>query len=264
MTPPRLHVITATGCDMALVLRRGPTRAVASLSWNRATGEVTLGQWLRGRIYEHRSDLSPDGRHAIYFAGNGQRWWTAISRAPWLRAVYFAPKGDTWHGGGAFTADGRVFLNGASAPDDLPDGLRPAPDDAYPHGTDGFHMGVLYPAMMAARGWRVTGGTRYDTVLEKPLPGGGALRLGFALSRRNRSSISNRYAIRGATGDWTEQPDWEWAEPWGAGIQVAAKGALWHLPAPGAPPDRIRDFGDLRFEPREAPYPRAEAAEAGT
>jgi cytochrome bd-type quinol oxidase subunit 2 len=30
-----------------------------------------VGQWLKGRIYERRSDLSPDGKHLIYFAMNG-------------------------------------------------------------------------------------------------------------------------------------------------------------------------------------------------
>ena len=52
------------------------------------TNEFALGQWLKGRIYERRSDLSPDGKYMIYFAMNGKwnsiaKWsWTAISKAP--------------------------------------------------------------------------------------------------------------------------------------------------------------------------------------
>jgi hypothetical protein len=139
--PPRLHVIPATGCDKALVLRRGPSGQVASLLWDRRDGSLSLGHWLKGRIYEHRCDLSPDGRHMIVFAGKGGRYWTAISRAPWLTALHIEPQGSTWFGGGAFTRQGRVFFNGAQAPDGLPDRLRPAPATAYPHGTEGFHEG---------------------------------------------------------------------------------------------------------------------------
>ena len=43
---------------------------------------------MRGRVYERRSDVSPDGKYFIYFAMNG-RWttatkgaWTAIARVP--------------------------------------------------------------------------------------------------------------------------------------------------------------------------------------
>jgi hypothetical protein len=55
------------------VFRRGPVNAVCTVGWNRKTDEFQLGQWLRGRIYERRADLSPDGRHLIYFARGGRR-----------------------------------------------------------------------------------------------------------------------------------------------------------------------------------------------
>ena len=68
-----------------------------------------VGQWLRGRLYELRADLSPDGKYLIYFAMNGH-WgsrakgaWTAISRAPYLTAIALFAKGDCWNGGGLFT-----------------------------------------------------------------------------------------------------------------------------------------------------------------
>jgi hypothetical protein len=90
---------------------------VATLLWNRKTDEFQLGQWLKGRIYERRSDLSPDGKHFIYFAMNG-KWsseargsWTAISRAPFLKALAVFPKGDCWHGGGLWTASRKYWLN---------------------------------------------------------------------------------------------------------------------------------------------------------
>lgn len=54
---PRLHVLLARSADTAVVFRRGPSKRVATFSWDRATDEVKLGQWLKGRIYERRADL---------------------------------------------------------------------------------------------------------------------------------------------------------------------------------------------------------------
>ena len=87
--PPRLHILLARESTKAVIIRRGPSKQVGLFGWDRKTDVITMGQWLKGRIYELRCDLSPDGRHMIYFAMNG-RWndpvsmgsWTAISRAP--------------------------------------------------------------------------------------------------------------------------------------------------------------------------------------
>jgi len=95
---PRIHVLLASHAPVGLLIRRGPSKSVATLLCDRRPDEFKLGQWLKGRIYERRSDLSPDGKYAIYFAVNG-KWssesrgsWTAISRAPYLKAIAFFPK----------------------------------------------------------------------------------------------------------------------------------------------------------------------------
>lgn len=249
MTTPRLHVIPALGCKKALVLRRGPSRQVASLLWDRKTGEVTMGQWLKGRIYEHRSDLSPDGRHMIVFAGNGQRWWTAVSRAPYLRAVSFVAQNHTWHGGGAFDAEGRVFFNGQHPPDTMPDKLRPAAQNAFPHATDGFHMGGLYAARMVLRGWNDVGGEGYGMVLEKSAQAGWSLRQTVAQATPDRALVSTRYML--SRPEREIETDWEWAEPWRGGLQVARAGALWFMPLSSDGPGEakmIHDFTPMTFE----------------
>jgi hypothetical protein len=91
--PPRLHVLLSREGTGAVVIRRGPSRFTCTYGWNRQDDSFVLGQWLRGRIYERRCDLSPDGQHLIYFAMNG-RWesetagsFTAVSRAPYLKVV---------------------------------------------------------------------------------------------------------------------------------------------------------------------------------
>jgi hypothetical protein len=73
-----------------------------------------LGQWLKGRIYEHRCDLSPSGQKLIYFAakyGTEMRTWTAVSRPPFLTALALWPKGDAWGGGGLFENERVIQLN---------------------------------------------------------------------------------------------------------------------------------------------------------
>lgn len=64
----RLHAILARRGSNAVVFRRGPSNKVAVVGWNRSNDTFTLGQWLHGRIYPLRCDLSPKGEYLIYFA----------------------------------------------------------------------------------------------------------------------------------------------------------------------------------------------------
>jgi hypothetical protein len=113
-TSCRLYVIQARDGRSAVVFRRGPSRQVAVLRWWLATETVTLGQWFRGRIYERRCDLSPDGSLLVYFAAKHRGpfgTWTAVSRPPYLTALALWPKGDAWGGGGLFRSARRLGLN---------------------------------------------------------------------------------------------------------------------------------------------------------
>jgi hypothetical protein len=94
---------------------------VQLIKWDTNTDTFEPGQWFNGRIYERRSDLSPDGSLLIYFAQKitarsiEEREytyaWTAISRPPFLTALALWPKGDCWHGGGLFEDGKTVLLN---------------------------------------------------------------------------------------------------------------------------------------------------------
>lgn len=113
----RLHAIFASDKPVAVVFRRGPAKQVATFLWNRKTDTFTIGQWFKGLIYANRCDLSPDGRYMIYFAYNGKvnqdtrRSWTAVSFAPYLKAINLYQKGDTWQGGGLFLSNKTFWLN---------------------------------------------------------------------------------------------------------------------------------------------------------
>ncbi|GKY86753.1 hypothetical protein [Sinisalibacter aestuarii] len=264
MVAPRLHIMTATASDYAVILRRGPTQQVASIGWHRASDSFELGQWLHGRIYEHRADLSPDGRHMIYFAGKGgvregrAPWWTAISRAPYLHAIAFLPQDSTWGGGGAFTEQGEVFLNGGGPLPNDADGLVPAANTAMPHSTDGFHMGGLYAAAMQRRGWQADSVPGYGAGLWRELAGGWRIELRFETQAANRSIVANRYALVLPGKARVDHPDWEWADIWQDGLHFAAQGGL-HFARIG--PDGqlhdhrpIRNFSDMSFERIRAPY----------
>ncbi len=260
MTAARLFVLTATGTDAAVVLRRGPSSQVASLLWTRGDDTFEMGQWLNARIYEHRSDVSPDGRHMIYFANKGATvgGYSVVSRAPWFRAQVYLPQGTTWHGGGGFTSSGEVFMNGSTLPSDLPDGLQPAPENAFPHSTDGFHMGDLFAALMVRRGWRRSEAGGYDVRLWRDLENGGSIEMRVVQGRKDRGLVSLAYAFLAPDGKWYDWPDWTWAERWKDGIHFASEGALWFArpDSDGRLTDKrcIRDFNVMAFEALPAPY----------
>lgn len=110
----RIHVILARDAPVAAVLRRGPSKQVLLSAWNLARDTLEHGQWFKGRIYEQRCDLSPNGEYLVYFAASQRPpfgSWTAVSRPPYLTALLLYPKGDCWGGGGSFASDRRLDLN---------------------------------------------------------------------------------------------------------------------------------------------------------
>ncbi|TFL19873.1 hypothetical protein [Jannaschia formosa] len=250
MTPPRLHVLTAAEAPAAVILRRGPSRQVATWLWDRATGTLTEGQGMRGRIFPLRSDLSPDGRHMVYHADTGRGGYrTILSRAPWLRALVQIPHADGWGGGGAFTGPGEVWLNGATLPPCAE--LRQSPDPAaYPPSTDGLHMGGTQVAKLVRRGWTHEGGTGYAARLSRPLPGGWTLTQHF----RATMPVAARYGLRAPDG--AERPtDWDWADLWDGTLQVTEAGRIARVTdIETGTTETLHDLTGPVFAPRKAPY----------
>jgi hypothetical protein len=115
--PPRLSVILAREAPVAVILRRGPAAWYHVIRWYTDQDRFESGAWFKGRLYEERCDLSPDGELLLYFAMQGSRFktsykgtWTAVSRAPWLHALVLWPQGDAWGGGGRFVGPRKVAL----------------------------------------------------------------------------------------------------------------------------------------------------------
>ena len=110
----RLYALVAREARKAIVFRRGPSKNVLLLDWDLETDRLTPGQWFKGRIYERRCDLSPDGDWLVYFAAKHHGplgTWTAVSRPPYLTALALWAKGDTWGGGGLFDDARNLRLN---------------------------------------------------------------------------------------------------------------------------------------------------------
>ena len=89
--PARLHVILAREAPKAVVFRKGPSNRVCTVGWDLEHDTFTPGQWLKGRIYEYRSDLSPDGELLVYFAADFRRQDTIRAYTEELRAGKFGP-----------------------------------------------------------------------------------------------------------------------------------------------------------------------------
>jgi len=114
--PCRLFVIMAQKARVAVVLKRGPSRWAQVIAWDTHRDTFTEGAWLKGRIYEDRCDLSPDGELLLYFCHGGRSRpaytdsWTGVSRLPWLHALALWPWGTTYGGGGRFTGNRELVL----------------------------------------------------------------------------------------------------------------------------------------------------------
>lgn len=127
----RIFGIVAREAPRVLLLRRGPSKHVLAITWDTIRHEFHAGQWFKGRIYEHRCDLSPSGERLVYLAANNKAplyAWTAVSRPPFLTALALWKNCGTWGGGGLFERERALALNsgGRLQPDDgfrLPKGF---------------------------------------------------------------------------------------------------------------------------------------------
>jgi len=271
--PSRVHIILARKARLAVAIRRGPSKRVCTVGWDRKTDTFRVGQWLKGRIYERRCDLSPDGRHLIYFAMNG-KWesetkgsWSAISRAPYLKAIGLWANGSGWNGGGLFTSDKSYWLNTFTCGDQellAPRGLRR--DDHFPwqESYGGECPGVYY-VRLQRDGWRLSGheraGKKDKSVFEKTVPNG------WVLEKTAHATIDHpvgkgcyfdTHRLKKDDGSATiDLPDWDWADLDGKRIVWIVAGVLHaaYLNSQGLKDGKVLfDFNLLTFQELKAPY----------
>lgn len=271
--PARLHVLLARDSKAAVVIRRGPTRHTAVIGWDRKTDKFKLGQWLYGRIYERRADLSPDGKHLIYFAMNG-RWdssvkgsWSAISRAPYLKAISLFPKGDCWHGGGLFKSDTDYWLNDGYGHEVREEDrhLKRAFEYPWHEQYGGECLGVYY-IRLQRDGWKMQHTAPHGkggaiSIFEKRISDHWALRK-FAHATLEHPVGRGVYfdtheLVNTRTGEAVPKEQWEWAEVDGGRLIWAENGRLYagRIGPKGLGGEKMLvDFTPMKFEKIAAPY----------
>lgn len=324
--PPRLYVLLRK--KAAVVILRGRDKSVATFAWNLEDDSFKLGQWFRGRIYEYRSDLSPDGKHLIYFAAKYWRrdavsqrveaalkekfktedlWytsyslrkkaedgiratrhkefeklqkslefnapsWTAISRAPYLKAIDLWWNGSGWNGGGAFLNERKVWLNHPPfmfSPPVLTSGKFSVTHEAIPelgYGNGHGECPSIYFPKLERDGWTFKGDSgyklHYNVLFEKQLPGSRILQKCFLSGFNNipgRSTYWEKHSIVDNAGTQIlDGETWTWADfdtP-RERILFARDGCLWALPLGefDRAPVLLKDFNAMEFEQIAAPY----------
>ena len=266
----RVHVLLARDTPMGLVIRRGPSKSVATILWNRDTDDFQVGQWLKGRIYERRSDLSPDGRYFIYFAMSG-KWstecegsWTAVSRSPYLKAIAMFPKGDCWNGGGLWIDRNAYWLNGGGSV--LLDTAEVYRVESKPFGGVGSEcLSVYYPRLIRD-GWKLTDSLGYSEagrvdVFEKQFDRDWVL---CKIAHAQTGSLEGKGCywdehriVNTNLGIQLDYPDWEWAEIDRQRLVWATGGKL-HSGIMGSRglvcETELYDFNPVKFRPIKAPY----------
>ncbi len=325
--PARIHAILARKGDSAIVFRRGPSNKVAVIGWDRQHDTFTPGQWLYGRIYEYRCDLSPNGEYLIYFAakyGNaspveikteaylreklgGDWWrmkdgsrkrdlaleeiqrehaaefagmiagrdyhdrsWTAISRAPYLKALDLWWNGTGWNGGGLFLDDKEICLN--HPPKRLSESLRgmdshkfrevPPPAWCEYWGYAG-ECPMVYLPRLKRDGWTILKEHAGGWLGEKVLPGDIRLQKDFYCSGADKEPgygcYYERHAIRDSAGNLLlDGANWRWADydARRKRIVFAEHGAIyaWNSKDLERAPVLLCDFNDMKYERIAAPY----------
>ncbi len=265
--PARIHILLAQEVPVGLVFRRGPSKQVCAIGWNRANDTFTVGQWLKGRIYERRSDLSPDGRYLIYFALKGKPGtdqstsYTAMSKTPFLKPIGLWEKADSQHGGGLFLNRTTYWINDERSHKAVttPRDLRKVP---HYRGENSFgsECAGVYFLRLQRDGWTLKetpteseGGS--VAVFEKPAGAGWVLRKTAHVTPLN--SPDAHEFVHTSAGTRIDLPDWEWADidrnraVWSTAgklfaAQIGEKGP--------AEQKQLFDFNPLRFVVRTAPY----------
>jgi hypothetical protein len=274
----RLFVLLAREAPVAVVFRRGPSGQVLLVRWNLQKDTFEAGQWLKGRIYEERCDLSPRGDRLVYFAANWKepfRTWTAVSRPPYLTALAIWPKGDTW-GGGGFFEDQDTLLLAHDASQCFTDGPPPTAIKVRPLTSGGYALeGPIFFHRLTRGGWRLvqelSGKPRKQPeIWSKECPKYASrpeLRMySEGVREKNGPWYVRRFELVGPEGDAVALGRADWAD-WSSDgdLLLARAGKIHRLPRnatgaddPWSAARELVDLSSLSFEGRAAP-PEAKA-----
>jgi len=248
----KLFIAFSDDPKRTLIIRRGPAKQVAVLNWNRTTDEVKLGQWLKGRIYEHRLDLSPDGKHWIYLAlGRRAATYTVVAKTPFLKALDFHPWCGTWGGGGRFLSNRSYELAGHSTSQSR------RLSGQFKISEKNTIAAIGLSSRLQRQGWNYMMNGDYTRKASR----GWVLRKHVGNGQKLGRNIESEWHTlsNDALGVTAKRPSWEWADIDDGKLVFAEGGKLMRatLFKDTDQPYRaklIHDFNDYQFEAIRAPY----------
>ncbi len=272
--PARLHVLVARESDMAIVIRRGPAKHTCTMLWDMRKNKISVGQWFKGQFYERRADISPDGKHWIYFAAkSGTKRdfdaWTVVARSPWLKAIAFYPQNGTWCGGGLFNTNGQYWHNGLSSTVQRYGSYADKLDDngAGPETNFGYECLTVYFNRLMRDGWDM-GSVENMNKAHRVVKFSMALSHGWKLIKLANASSSqspqgegcywDEHVLVNNRGEAFERSNWRWAQWVDNAIIFTEKGCLCKVKIADSlhlgEPEILHDLNDMQYEEITAPY----------
>ena len=271
--PARVHILIASKSKKAIVIRRGPSNHVCILGWDRSKDTFSVSQWLKGTLYERRSDISADGKYWIYFAGTHRYksetkgTWTAIAKVPWLKAITLYGKGDSWYGGGLMGESSKYWLNDHECSGHflMHESKEVFRMKDYPlYDTYGGEYLNIYYNRLQRDGWSYF---KYDedksvTIFEKKLCKNWVLKK-YAYhggqKKEGQGVYWDTHELQDVNGKIYLFEDWEWAEYLDDKyVFYIKKGCLYKLEVCNSPlieeAELVHNFNDYKFEALKAPY----------
>jgi hypothetical protein len=244
----RLHVYLAPEAPLGVVLRRGPSAWTRLSLWHTDSDTFEHGQWIRGRVYERRCDLSSDGSLFIAFIRtNNARLrpdhkadtWIAISRPPYFSALALWWIGGTYCAGGLFSDRRSIWAGWNDGPDqgDLPAWLERAATLPHVDRTNNWTDRTVFHNRLLRDGWLVAANaTRESWGHRHPSePSELVLReIGWD-PRAFGGPHQVEYALRSAEDEMISLPGVTWADWDQRGrLNVVQDGQLVHWRAPNS------------------------------
>jgi hypothetical protein len=269
-----LYCILAREAETAVIFRRGPSKHVRLIKWDLKSDKFELGQWFRGRIYEKKCDLSPDGDKLVYFAAKFKyeadlQTWTAVSTVPNLKAHVLWQGMGTWNDISLFETNTSLKLSTYRNDSSLVpyDGFKtPRQLNVQAHIWPGYVYTRADHLRLVRDGWVVfTGNAVYpgakkayesQVLYHRPLlkkPHGACLALAV------EAYGTSTYSLHDGVNDPVALKA-DWADARGKNIYYTSGGLLWRIPFAerkkqvefGAA-KQLADFEDMTFEAIEAP-----------
>jgi hypothetical protein len=269
--PCRLFVYLARHAPIAAVLRRGPTDWVRLSLWRTDSDTFDHGQWLKGKVYERRSDLSPDGSLFVAFVRQsggreprGADTWIAISKLPFFSALAVWFVGGTYHTGAFFPARDSLWLGFQDErPPDIGEkpawlSITPPKDIAYIDGTNEWTDRTVHFNRLIRDGWTLATQEPYRTSWRRHHPSR-PLVLHMTHSFEDFQIAGGPYIVEYSVWNETDgcedvigQASWaDWDQQ--GRLVVARDGTLFNWRFESAALEEIADFSDQEPDPQPAP-----------